>query len=291
MAKKEQNKTRSFSNDLDRHPDAENDPDFDLDEYINQKSQNEELFVEEPAEEDRSQFKNAILIFIVFAAAFLWFNNWSGTEAWTFIFGGDDNTTQVAEAPRGSGQSVVTIPQIPDVPEVPNVPQLPGVEAPATSGLDMPITEYLTTLRDKGYLGDEISSFTARQLYDGNVPISYIDELQAAGFLEDLSFVYITNYYQNQIPLSYLESLQEAGVYEDLSFVDVTNFYQNDVSTDYLIKLNEAGYLEDLSFVYVTNFYQNGVTVEFLDQLKEQGLYEDLNFLDIVDLYQRENGD
>jgi hypothetical protein len=287
MAKKEQNKTRSFTNDLDRHPDAENDPDFDLDEYINQKSQNEELFVEEPAAEDQSQFKNAILIFIVFAAAFLWFNNWSGSESWTFIFGGEDNTTQVAEAPPSSDQLAVTVPNVPDVPDVPGVQAPP---APPSSSLDMSITEYLTALRDKGYLGDEVSSFTARQLYDGNVPISYLDQLQNAGYLEDLSFVYIINFYQNQIPLSYLESLQEAGVYDELSFVDITNFYQNDVSTDYLIKLNEAGYLEDLSFVYVTNFYQNGVTVEFLDQLQEQGLYEDLNFLDIADLYQRENG-
>ncbi|HBX66333.1 MAG TPA: hypothetical protein DEG32_09295, partial [Balneolaceae bacterium] len=260
MAKKEQNKPRSFSNDLDRHPNAENDPDFDLDEYINQKSQNEELFAAEPEEEDRSQFKNAILIFIVFAASFLWFNNWSGSEAWTFIFGGDDNTTQVATAPPVSDRLEVQMPEIPTIPAVPDLPTLPGVDVPSSAGLDMPITEYLTILRDKGYLGDEVSSFSARQLYDGNVPISYLDQLQNAGFLEDLSFVYIINYYQNQIPLSYLESLQEAGVYEELSFVDVTNFYQNDVSTDYLIKLNEAGYLEDLSFVYVTNFYQNGVT-------------------------------
>jgi len=288
MAKKEQNKSRSFSNDLDRHPNAENDPDFDLDEYINQKSQNEELFAAEPKEEDRSQFKNAILIFLVFAAAFLWFNNWSGSEAWTFVFGGDDNTSQVVSGVPITDQVEINVPAIPEVPSLPGINAPP---APPSSSLDISITEYLTALRDKGYLGDEISSFTARQLYDGNVPIAYLDQLQNAGFLEDLSFVYIINYYQNQIPSSYLESLQDAGVYEELSFVDVTNFYQNNVPTDYLIKLNEAGYLEDLSFVYITNFHQNGVTIEFLDQLKKQGLYEDLNFLDIVDLYQRENGD
>ena len=289
MTKKDHNKTRSFTNDLDRNSDYDHDPDFDLDEYINQQSQKgQQIPLQEEAKDpDRYLFKNAILIFIVFAAAFLWFNNWSSSEAWTFIFGGEEQSTEVTAGAPGVEQLEI------EVPEPPAVPTIPGSEAPvaSTADLDMSITEYLAVLQEKGYLGEEVSGFSARQLYDASVPVSYLDELQSAGFLEDLSFVYITNYYQNQIPLTYLESLQEAGVYEELSFVDVTNFYNNNVPTEYLVTLDEAGYLEELSFVYINAFYDAGVTIEFLDQLKEQGLYEDLSFLDIVDLFQRENGD
>lgn len=290
MTKKDQNKTRSFTNDLDRHSDFDHDPDFDLDEYIRSQSQDSGQIPiqEEPKDPDRYLFKNAILIFIVFAAAFLWFNNWSPSEAFTYVFGNDEQTTEVTAGVPGTDQLEIEIPEPPEIPSVPGVEAPP---APPASNLDMSITEYLSVLQDKGYLGDEISGFSARQLYDANVPVSYLDELQNAGFLEDLSFVYITNYYQNQIPLSYLERLQDAGVYEELSFVDVTAYYNDDIPVEYLVTLNEAGYLDELSFVYVTNFYNAGVTVEFLDQLKEQGLYDDLNFLDIVDLYQRENGD
>jgi hypothetical protein len=290
MEKKEDNKTRSFTNDLDRNFDDDHDPDFDLDEYIRRQSQPtaQMPIQEETKDPDRYLFKNAVLIFIVFAAAFLWFNNWSDSESWAYFFGGDNQSTQVtAEAP-GFGQPEISIPEPPQVPSVPGVEAPP---APPASSLDMTITEYLSVLQDRGYLGNEISGFSARQLYDANVPVSYLDELQNADFLENLSFVYITNYFQNQIPLTYLENLRDAGVYENLSFVDVTAFYNDNIPTEYLVTLNEAGYLEDLSFVYVTNFYNAGVTVEFLDQLKEQGLYEDLNFLDIVDLYQRENSE
>ncbi|MGN8225904.1 hypothetical protein [Gracilimonas sp. BCB1] len=290
MGKKEDHKTRSFTNDLDHNFDDDHDPDFDLDEYIRRQSEptSHMPLQEETKDPDSYLFKNAILIFIVFAAAFLWFNSWSDTESWRYIFGGGDQTTEVTAGAPGVGQLDISIPQPPQVPPVPGVEVPPAPPAPS---LDMTITEYLSVLQDRGYLGDEISGFSARQLYDANVPVSYLDELQNAGFLEDLSFVYISNYYQNQIPLPYLKSLQDAGVYEELSFVDVTAFYNDDIPVEYLVTLNEAGYLEDLSFVYVTNFYNAGVTVEFLDQLKEQGLYEDLNFLDIVDLYQRENSD
>jgi len=282
MDKKEQNKTRSFTNDLDLDPELDNNPDFDLDEYILQQSHLHKNIPDERIldERERSQFKNAILIFLVFAAALLWFNDWSFNNTWASFFGADEGATQVpATAPAPDRFEV----------QLPPIPPLPGNTEASAPRLDMPITDYLATLRDKGYLGNQISSFSARQLYDANIPISYLDDLQNAGLLEDLSFVYIINYYQNEIPFSYLQQLKDAGVYDKLSFVDVTQYYTNNIPIDYLVTLDKAGYLEDLSFVYVTNFYNAGVTVAFLDKLKGQGLYEDLNFLDIVDLYQREN--
>lgn len=281
MGNKGKYKQYDFENDLDRD---DHDPNFDLDAYIQQQSAsgNTNTAYQKSTQDDTSQFKNALLIFVVFAAAFLWFNEWSPSQAWSSITGGEQSSAEVTSTVPGLGQLEINIPNIPAPPTAPT--------PPVTSQLDMSITEYLSVLRDKGYLRDEISGFSARELYDANVPIAYLDELQQAGFLEDLSFVYITSYYQNSIPLTYLDQLQQAGVYDELSFVDVTEFYNKNIPTEYLVTLHDAGYLEELSFVYITSFYEAGVTVEFLDKLKEQNLYEDLNFLDIVDLFKRENG-
>ena len=236
-------------------------------------------------EQENSQFKNAVLFFMVFAAAFLWINDWNINQAWNSTFGASEETSETIT-------SQVQVPDLPDFPALPSTQSAPEVSGfSGETGLELSLTEYLAALKEKGYLNNELSSFSARQLYDSDVTIAYVDQLSETGFLEILSFVEISNYYQNDIPFDYLNELQQAEVFEKLSFVDISNFYQNDVSTEYLKTLDEAGYLDELSFVYISSFYENGVTVDFLDQLKEQGLYEDLNFLDIVDLYQRENGE
>lgn len=283
MGKKEKNQNRSFSNDLDLNSEDDHDPEINLDEYINLQNRQQNSLTSEPVfdEKERSQFKNAVLIFIVFAAALLWFNNWSVTNTWASFFGNNEASTEVRSAAPLPAPSAVQMPEVPPIPGNTGIP---------VSSLNMSITDYLSALRDKGYLGNQISSFSARQLFDANIPVSHLDELQNAGLLEGLSFVYITNYYQNQIPISFISQLKEAGIYDKLSFVDVTQYYTNNVPINYLLSLNKAGYLEDLSFVNVTNFYKAGVTVEYLNELKEKGLYEDLTFLDIIDLYQRENG-
>lgn len=275
-----QGKERNLKNDL------KSDPEFDLDDYIEENSRDEASLYEDPKEEQEpegSRAKNFILIAVTIAFAIWWFDNdWNPFNNFSGLFGGEDNTTQVAEAP----DTDLNI----DIPSI-TIPPLNGESAGNGSdvaALDIPLSEYLAELRQAGLLEEKISAFSARQVYDGGVPISYLQELDETGFLEDLSFVYINSYYQNQVPTDYLNELREAGIYEGLSFVEVTNFYSNGVTTEYLIQLDEAGYLDELSFVYINAYYDAGVTPAFLDRLKEQGIYNDLSFLDVVDIYERE---
>lgn len=274
MAHNAKQKQKEFKNDLEN---------FDLDQYIEEQIQQSASHTEPSSEEHPSyRKKNMLLVAGVIVAAVLWFNSWNPAQMWQGLFGGNDQSA-------GNTQTFV----VPDVPsfDVPPVPPIPSVSsAPSVTELDMSLTEYLSALRDNGLLNDQIGTFEARQLFSSNVPVSYLQDLNNAGFLADLSFVDISSYYQNSIPISYLEELRNAGFFADLSFVDITNFYQNEVPIDYLVKLNDAGFLEDLSFVYITQFYSAGVTVDFLKELRDSGIYDELNFLDVIEMYKnREN--
>ncbi|MEX0719111.1 MAG: hypothetical protein WD059_00495 [Balneolaceae bacterium] len=287
MKNKDHHKQRHSKNDLNK------DPDFDLDTYLEEQSHQETTTPgEETARKNTYFIKNAALSISLVIASVLWYHNWSPAQAWSSMFGSNESvltTGQTFTVPEIN----VHIPRI-EIPAIPPIPAVPGIRSYSNSTqapvLDISLTEYLSALKTKGFLDNQISTFSARQLYDSHIPVSYLEELNEAGYLGDLSFVYITNFYQNEIPVTYLDQLKAAGIYDKLSFVHITNYYQQKVPMEYLKKLNDAGYLVDLSFVHVTNYYQAGVTPEFLDELKETGLYEDLSFLDVIDLYQRENG-
>lgn len=291
MENKGNYKERSFKNDL--HSNSE----FDLDAYLEEQSNPENFSLgvnQEPEKHHGSGIKNAIVMTGLIIVSVLWYFDWSPQQTWAGIFGSNENN--VVAGQTGTAPDIqINIPRI-EIPPMPMpMPDLAPFTIPSNTGnsaapaLDMNMTEYLSALKEKGFLEDEISTFSARQLYDAGVPIHYLEELNEAGFLSDLSFVHITNFYQNSIPTSYLIQLSETDFYDKLSFVDITNYYQSNVPIDYLKQMDDAGYLVDLSFVHITNYYQAGVTPEFLDELKVSGLYDDLNFLDVVDLYQREH--
>ncbi|MEX0610033.1 MAG: hypothetical protein WD016_07260 [Balneolaceae bacterium] len=282
MKNQSSHKHRSFKNDLDK------DSDFDLDTYLEeQSSQNNAGKIEPDVHDNTRFFKNTLLTFAVILASVLWYFDWSPAQAWAGIFG-DTNDNVTVGSNTVAPNIGVNIPSI-EIPRIPTIPTFPFSEGGTQAAdLNMSMTEYLTELKELGFLENQVSTFSARQLYNSNIPITYLEELNEAGYLADLSFVHITNYYQSQVPISYLDQVREAGFYDDLSFVDITNYYQHNVPMQYLKELDDAGYLVDLSFVHVTNYYQAGVTTEFLDQLKETGLYDDLNFLDVVDLYKSE---
>ena len=226
--------------------------------------------------------------------AFLWYHDWSPKQAYGSIFGSDE--PRVIASGQSGNQIVIDIPEI-NSPEI-SIPETRELEraieqelARATGNVDLPpITDYLVQLKELGLLEDDkLSAFQARQLHSAGVPVSYIQEVDNAGFLDELNFVAISEFYENDIPLSYISQYEEAGFLDKVNFVGLSEFYKNDVSMDYLRTLDQAGYLDELSFVYITEYYKAGVTTEFLDNLKATGLYDDLSFVDVVEMYKDEN--
>lgn len=319
MNPREKNKGRAFGND--------NDPNFDLDSYIEERSREEQTHQHPPQELERDEnyrTRNYVAIVLAAVLMFFWAFDWSPGNAYSFFFGNNVDAPVVAETGPGVGVALPTTPVPPRPPVAPVEPVAPVAPfepvAPVINSLDMSLTDYLIELRNYGLLSDDkLSTFEARQLYDAAVPISYIHQIDDRGWLEHFSFVHISEFYRNRVPLEYLETLEQAGFLFELSFPAITEYYRSDmpisylqnmdqagylndlsfpaivefyrsgVSMDYLNTMDKAGYLDDLSFVYIIEYYRNGVTPEFLDKLKETGLYDDLNYLDVVDMYKREN--
>ncbi|MEP1152093.1 MAG: hypothetical protein ABJH08_10240 [Balneola sp.] len=267
---------------------SNNNDDFDLDSYLEEQSHQTAEPQQQTEEDNEPSFlKNAILGLALVFTAFMWYHDWSPKQAYTSIFGG--NETNFATIGESGNRIVIDIPEI-NIPDF-DMSQVEQEIARISESANLPpVTDYLVELKELGLLDDnKLSAFQARQLHDGGVPVSYIQEVDNAGFLEDLNFVAITEFYKNGIPLSYISQFQEAGYMDKVNFVGITEFYKNDVSMDYLDKLDNAGYLDDLNFVYITEYYKAGVTTEFLDDLKEKGLYKDLNFVDVVEMYKDES--
>ncbi|HAW80548.1 MAG TPA: hypothetical protein DCX27_13075 [Balneola sp.] len=269
--------------------------DFDLDSYLEEQAHQTAEPTQQIVDEHEPSFlKNAILGLALVFTAFLWYHDWSPKQAYASIFGAEEQRL-IAGGQTGN-QIVIDIPEI-TIPEI-SFPESRDIQraieqelarASQTANLP-PVTDYLVQLKELGLLDDDkLSAFQARQLHSSGVPVSYIQEVDNAGFLDDLDFVAISEFYNNDIPLSYLSEFEEAGFLDKVSFIGISEFYTNDVSMDYLRTLDQAGYLDDLSFVYITEYYKAGVTTTFLDDLKAKGLYEELSFVDIVEMYKDEN--
>lgn len=273
MSNKGKYKQYKFENDLDRGGD--HDPDFDLDEYIRQQSRENPRSTQSHAavDEETSQFKNAILMFIIFAAAFLWANDWSPTQAWASIFGSEETVAEVTS----------TTPPftIPDIPEIPDMPALPNV------GNETGYVNFLIEINDAG-LSDIYSGPALQAFYQSEVPTSYLSELVEAGY-QELSYPEIIAYYNANIPLEYLNTLTEYGFLSEFSYPEVIAYYSSDVSMEYLRTLNEAGYLESLSYPAVIAYFNNSVTVDFFNQLRDNDLLENMSYPEVVSAFNADN--
>lgn len=274
---------------------SNNNDDFDLDSYLEEQAHQTTESTQHIEDEHETSFmKNALLGLALVFTAFLWYHDWSPKQAYGSIFGSDE--PRVIASGQSGNQIVIDIPEI-NIPEI-SIPETRELEraieqelARATGNVDLPpVTDYLVQLKELGLLEDDkLSAFQARQLHSAGVPVSYIQEVDNAGFLDELNFVAISEFYENDIPLSYISQYEEAGFLDKVNFVGLSEFYKNDVSMDYLRTLDQAGYLDELSFVYITEYYKAGVTTEFLDNLKATGLYDDLSFVDVVEMYKDEN--
>lgn len=288
MNPREKNNRRTNGND--------NDPNFDLDSYIEEKSregQTGQQTHEELPRDENYRIRNSIAIVIVAALMFLWAFDWSPGNAYNFFFGGNNETPVIAGAGPNVGVGTPVTPTIPVPPVPPVAPVAPVAPiapvapvAPTTTSLDQSMTDYLIELREYGLLSDnKLSTFEARQLYDAGVPISYIHQIDDKGWLEHFSFVHISEFYRNNVPMQYLESLEEAGYLFEFSFPAITEYYKAGIPIEYLQNMDRAGYLNELSFPAITEFYRSGVTNDYLNKMDEAGYLDELSFVYITEYF------
>ncbi len=273
MAQKNKHSQYSFESEIDDHIDY--DPNFNLDAYINKMSRKGNQADIQPVTEDddRSQFKNAVLIFLVFAASYLWINDWSVSQAWNSIFGGDE--VSAVTAPEAPSIDIPTIPAIPDNPMAPGEMRSEG------------FTEFLSAAYANG-LDQYYSNIGLQTMYEAGVSLEYLNQLTEAG-ITDLSFPAVIAFHESGVTLEYLDQLKISGFLDDLSFPAVIAYYESNVTMEYLNGLNEAGYLQISSFPAIVAYFEAGVTPEFLDQLNENGLLQQMSFTEVVEAFDADN--
>lgn len=240
MGQKNKYNNYSFESEIDGH--ADNDTNFNLDEYIRKMSREEQLSTSqqyEEEEDDRSQFKNAILIFIVFAASYLWINDWNMSQAWNSVFGGDEAT--FVTAPEAPSIDIPTIPSIPDNPMAPGEIDPQG------------FTEFLSAAQSNG-IARFYSNIALQTMYESGVTIEYLRELVAAG-ITDQSFPAIIAYHESGVTMEYLFLLKESGYLTNLSFPAVVAYSESGVTVEYLDQLNENDLLQGMSYPEVVNAF------------------------------------
>lgn len=236
MTQKNKNAHYSFESQIDGPVDY--DPDFNLDAYINKMSHKRNRAEKQPAtEDDRSHFKNAVLIFLVFAASYLWINNWSISQAWNSLFGGDE--VSVVTAPEAPSVDISTFPVIPDNPMAPGEMSSEG------------FTEFLSAAYSNG-LDQHYSNIGLQTMYEAGVPIEYLNQLTEAG-ISDLSFPAVITFHGSGVSVEYLLLLNESGYLQTQSFPAVVAYYETGVTPEFLDQLNENGLLQQMSFTDVIN--------------------------------------
>lgn len=241
MGQKNKYNNYSFESEIDGH--ADNDPNFNLDEYIRKMSREEQMsaseqYIEE--DDDRSQFKNAILIFVVFAASYLWINDWNMSQVWNSVFGSDEAT--FVTAPEAPSFDIPTIPAIPDNPMAPGEVTSEG------------FIEFLAAANANG-LNEYYSNIGIQTMYEAGVPIEYLNQLTEAG-ITDQSFPAIIAYHESGVTMEYLNELNEAGYLQSSSFPAVVAYYEAGVTPEFLDQLNENGLLQQMSFPDVVNAFE-----------------------------------
>jgi hypothetical protein len=260
-----------------KYKNTPNDPNFDLDEYIREKSEEEgelsfDAISEEP--EDGSAFKNAILIFMVFTAAYLWYYDWSPSQAWASVFGGDNVEVFINPAPDVN----INIPEI-NIPDIPPIPDL---------NFEGGFADYLVEINNAG-LNDLFSNSGYQALYQTGVPIEYLEQLNDAGYLEDdFSYSAVIGLYNGNVPVEYLDGLSAINLLDDFSYSGIIGLYNSDVPTSYLNGMSEAGYLDEFSYSAIIGFYNSDVSITYLNELQANNLLEDFSYSGIIGLY---NGD
>lgn len=244
MSNKGKYKQYKFENDLDRSDD--HNPDFDLDEYIRRKSRETENEYFQPSTIDKreeSTFKNAVLFFLVFAAAFLWINDWSPTQAWGNIFGNEESATEVT--------SIAPIINTPEIPEIPTAPEVPPISNSASSS---GFIDYMKEINEAGF-GDLFPNQAYIAFYQSDISTEFISEVDEAGYLDQLSFTDLIIFHKNGADIEYLDAMKEANYLEELSIRNVLILQSAGVPVQFIQELDDNGLLEGMDITEIIMAY------------------------------------
>lgn len=285
-----------------------NDPNFDLDEYIYQKSseENEELFPEKEIDYPKPTAKRNLIAVLMFSAiaGFWLFSNGPANISF-FDNDGYNVNVEVPNIEIPEFESFIAPRPAPPATPVPTgdfstayldylqelnetfPDQFSGSASQGMYNGGVPI-EYLTDLNEAGYL-DQFSYSAIIGLFNGGVPNEYLQQMDAAGYLDDFSYSAVIGLYNGGVSTQYLDEMQSAGYLDEFSYSAVIGLFNGGVTLNYLNSLNTAGFLETFSYSGIIGLYNSGVPVEFLKVLDDRNLLDDMSYSEVIQAYNADN--
>ena len=233
----------------------EDDPDFDLDAYLREKSHPDEQFEERIEDTPKSSFlKNTFLILGLSIFALLYFNDWSPKLVYGNIFGIEEYQKQ-SIAPE------------PFVPVATNSEADAVIAGNGLSGGD----EIIVNTQQL----EELARLEALEALESLEGLAELENLEGLEGLEELA------------KLSALEGLKALSNLENPSFIQVENNSSEFPASleDYKAGLQEAGLAEKFDSDTVTELYEAGVPVPVLKALNDNGLLNSFDISSLIEGY------
>jgi len=261
------------------------DPDFDLDAYIDEQANADDQNFEQEFNSHPTTKRNLLALSVILIPA-IWFflsdpfsvfsddSNFSSSQA---------GQTIVVERPEPNVR-VITAPAAPVPLQGSNFSFEPGY---TVAELDMSYTDYLAELKEYGYL-DDFGGSASTRLYQNNVPVEYIDQFGKAEVLNNFGSTSISRLYQNQVPFDYIQNMADAGLLNNFGSTSISRLYQNQIPFEYIIKFKEANVLDDFGSTSISRLYQNGVPTEYISEIATNGYLNNFGSTSIVRLHQNQ---
>lgn len=274
---------------------------FDLDEYLEEKSNGEGIDSNQPdpQNEESSWLKNVLLITGLSIVTLLYFNDWSPSLAYGNIFGVEEyqNQTIVVADPAASDTKViivdpagtnssVTITGLSDLSELEEVTvSLEALEE--LEGLEIVSGEALAT------------AFEALEGLENLENLERLESLEKLAVLENLEALGNIEVNIDPIEMQEIQVVTEKAVLEafraletlgsNLASQSSDNFNTN--FSDYSKELTTLGLDDRFTDSSLQKFHQSEIPTSFLKKLDDLGLLDDLSTESIINAFDIENKD
>lgn len=260
---------------------SRNDDHFDLDDYLDEKSNSSESNQPpQPEKEGYSWLKNTVVILGLAIITLFYFNDWSPQKVYGNIFGSEESQQGFIGGTNSSPDLVV----IDNTGEDQTI-VISGL-ADAEQSLQIVELEALT----------EEALANAFESLEGLEVIGELENLESLEGLEALESLEALE------GLEGLEALQELGglgaiiefslneAFKEIAKIDNSTFENTNLTlSDYSGEINKEGMNDNFDTQSIEKLHEANIPISFLKKINELGLLESLTTESIINAYQEES--
>ncbi|MEQ9266796.1 MAG: hypothetical protein RLN81_16320 [Balneolaceae bacterium] len=276
--------------------------DFDLDAYLDEKSNHTETDQNPPAKENEgsSWFKNVLMITGLSIVALLYFNDWNPYLVYGNIFGVEKYQNVVVVDPNPADSKIIVI----DGKPVESTVVVTGVDPSELEDMAIEL-QSLEELEGLGVITGEAlaSAFEALESLEGLESLENLEGLESLENLEGLESLEALEALDNleiaidPIEMQEIQAVTEQAVMEAFRALELlgsnlaeqsSSNFNSDMSS-YSDELVEFGLGDKFSESSIRKLHQSEIPTSFLKKLDDLGLLDNLSTDSIINAFEIEN--